>query len=212
MKTCKHCGISSDFAEWADKRKTLSGSPRGLSCQKCQSAIYAEWYNTVEGRTKANSCSALSMKKQRQTLEGANRQAVAKRKYHTALYGKNPIYTMTRRLRALITASLRAKGYSKTSRTHEILGASFEEVMQRLGCVGGIPEGYEIDHVIPMALAFDEASAVRLNHHTNLQLLTVVDNLAKQDKLPNGINASSLTLEEKKAMFLQLITNTNHLL
>lgn len=108
------------------------------------------------------------------------------------------------RIRLLLLASFRHGSYSKSSRTHEILGVSFEVMLAHLGCPDGIPEGYELDHIIPMALAFDEASAIRLNHFTNFQLLTKADNLAKRDNLPCGAKASTLSLEEKKAMIKEL--------
>lgn len=157
-------------------------------------------YNTPAGRLAANLASANSMKKARKTIKGLTAQNIAKAKYHKKFYGKNALYTVRIRLRALVIASLALKGYNKTSRTHEILGASFEEVMQHLGCPNGIPEGYELDHILPMALAYDEASAIKLNHYTNLQLLTKTANLEKRDKLPDGRNARDLSAEEKKEL------------
>lgn len=141
-----------------------------------------------------------SVKRYRDTAAGRVTTRKSSINYISNKLKIDPIFAAKDRIRLLILASFAHGNYSKTSRTHKILGASFEEVMKHLGCENGIPDGYEIDHIIPMAVAFDEASALRLNHYTNLQLLSKAANLEKRDYLPDGRRARNLSLEEKKAI------------
>lgn len=224
-KTCKSCQTTSLLSAWY----TVKGKIVGLLCKSCynlkKKAEKALWLSDPSNREKFNKQQTANKARYREDEVKAKALSTYRKEYYNktstvairekaskasaksfkARKSLCPIFSGIVRLRNLLHTSFSRQNYSKTSRTHEILGASFEEVMLHLGCPDGIPEGYELDHVIPMALAFDEASAVRLNHYTNLQLLTQEANREKRDKLPNGVNASSLSLEEKKAMFAELI-------
>ena len=75
--------------------------------------------------------------------------------------------------------------YSKTSRTQEILGCSFEEFKIYLESKfenwmswenrgeynGEFNYGWDIDHVIPLTHATSKEELVKLSHYTNLQPL-----------------------------------------
>lgn len=89
---------------------------------------------------------------------------------------------------SLIRVSLIDKGYSKTSRTHEILGCSWDEFAAHIekqflpGMSWSNRAEWHIDHIVPLATAKTEADVLALNHFTNLRPLWVPDNLAKRDK------------------------------
>jgi hypothetical protein len=103
---------------------------------------------------------------------------------------ENPIYAMKCRIRSLICCSLRNKGYTKKSRTHEILGCDYETFAAHLEAqfVDGMNwdnrDKWHIDHIIPLASAQTEEDVLRLNHYSNLQPLWAEDNLLKSDKMP----------------------------
>lgn len=205
IKTCKDCGLTSDLTKWVTKRGKIEGL-RCLACENIRSkAYYARPERTLQvaetnKQEKQKASRKLAVNTHRATDRGrlstqeANKANQARRRL------EDPLYVFNDRLRAVVGTALKRQGYSKTSRTHKILGASFEEVMQHLNCPNGIPEGYELDHILPMALAYDEASAIKLNHYTNLQLLSKAANLEKRDKLPDGRNARDLSVEEKKEL------------
>lgn len=93
-------------------------------------------------------------------------------------------------LKTLIRMAIKQKGYSKKSRSFQIIGESFEFVWQYLimtaiGNYGFYDESivYHIDHKIPCSLAETEEELIKLQHYTNLQFLTPKDNLSKSDKL-----------------------------
>lgn len=85
----------------------------------------------------------------------------------------------------MIGDSIRKNGYSKNSKTEDILGCSFEEFKSYLeskfedwmswenrGLFNGeLNYGWDIDHIIPLNSAETEEDIIILNHYTNLQPL-----------------------------------------
>lgn len=197
-RLCKFCNSSSNNVKWVTKY----GVPEGRQCLSCCATRATSRAKEKAGTPERKAARKLANDKSRSTSEGKAKAQQASTAYIKNRRKTDPIFKLVDRLRGFVISGLSRQGYSKTSRTHEILGASFKEVMQYLNCPTGIPEGYELDHILPMALAYDEASAIKLNHYTNLQLLTKAANLEKRDKLADGRNARDLTLEEKKELIL----------
>jgi len=85
----------------------------------------------------------------------------------------------------MICDVFRRNGYTKKSRTHEILGCSYEEFKEYLeskfepwmtwdnyGLYNGTPNyGWDMDHIIPSSSATTEEGLLKLNHFSNLQPL-----------------------------------------
>jgi hypothetical protein len=81
--------------------------------------------------------------------------------------------------------SIKLNGYTKKSKTYQILGCTFEEFKQHLenkfepwmnwdnyGKYNGeFNFGWDIDHVIPQSSAKTEDELLQLNHYTNLKPL-----------------------------------------
>jgi len=92
-------------------------------------------------------------------------------------------------MRILIGASIRKKKFSKTSKTENILGCSFEEFFTHIESqfIDGMSwenrSLWHIDHIIPLATAKTEEEILRLNHYTNLRPLWALDNLKKGSKI-----------------------------
>ena len=78
-------------------------------------------------------------------------------------------------MRTLIYNSLKNKGFTKKSRTHEIIGCTFNDFMIHLNSNKyGFKYGdlnIDIDHIIPLSSAANEDEVLKLNHFSNLQLL-----------------------------------------
>ena len=88
--------------------------------------------------------------------------------------------------RSMIQKSIKNKGYTKKSRTYEILGCSYEEFKAYLESkfewwmnwenygkyeVGKFNIGWDIDHIKPLASDKSEEGIIRLNNYLNLQPL-----------------------------------------
>jgi len=100
--------------------------------------------------------------------------------------------------RTSIGAAFRKNGYSKKSKSYEILGCSFEELKQHIESLWSLPDNlnengkiwmtwenkgnpkdgilepnksWDIDHIIPTHIAKTEEELLKLNHYLNLQPL-----------------------------------------
>lgn len=101
----------------------------------------------------------------------------------------DPIFKLRCNIEDLIRKSIARSGYTKNSKTFEILGCTFEEFklhLERQFIVGmnwGNRNEWHLDHIYPVSLAKDEADMIKLNHYTNFQPLWAADNLIKGNKV-----------------------------
>ena len=100
-------------------------------------------------------------------------------------------------LKNLIKISIKKQGFSKNSRTHNILGCSFEEFKIYIENqfehwmdwsnnginTGNYNENWQYDHIIPISSAKTEEEVIKLNHYTNFQPLCARKNIEKGKKL-----------------------------
>lgn len=88
----------------------------------------------------------------------------------------------------MVATALTRRGYSKKSRTFEIVGCTFVEFRAHIekqflpGMTWENRPDWHVDHIVPLASAKTEADVIALNHFTNLRPLWIPDNLAKRDK------------------------------
>jgi len=99
------------------------------------------------------------------------------------------LFKLTNNTRTLIKQSFRRNGYSKNSKTFQILGCSFEEFKKHIerqftkGMTWENQGEWHLDHIYPVSLAKDSEELIRLNHYTNFQPLWAEDNLQKGNKI-----------------------------
>jgi hypothetical protein len=114
----------------------------------------------------------------------------------------DPLFRLITNVRNLIYNSFYYNGYSKNSKTEELLGCSFEELKEYLeskfepwmnwdnrGLYSGeFNYGWDIDHVIPLSSVSKESDIIKLNHYTNLQpLCSKINRDIKKDNLEYGV-------------------------
>jgi hypothetical protein len=115
--------------------------------------------------------------------EACNARKRAQRKRRNQ---QDPLYRFKTTLRDLVKKSMRKKGWSKDTKSEEIIGCSFAQLQAHL-IVTAINnygywidcEQYHIDHIRPMASAKTNDEAIALNHWSNFQYLRPIDNLKK---------------------------------
>lgn len=101
----------------------------------------------------------------------------------------DPVKRLASNMRSLINQHMRKRGFSKKSKTCQILGCSWDEfavIIERQFLPGMTWENrhlWQIDHIIPMATAKTEADVIALNHVSNLRPMWRDDNLAKSGKV-----------------------------
>jgi hypothetical protein len=113
----------------------------------------------------------------------------------------DPLFRLITNVRNLIYNSFYYNGYSKNSKTEELLGCSFEELKEYLeskfepwmnwdnrGLYSGeFNYGWDIDHKIPLSSVNTEDEIIKLNHYTNLQpLCSKINRDIKKDNLEYG--------------------------
>ena len=101
---------------------------------------------------------------------------------------EDPLFKLISSIRTLIHSSIKNQGYSKTSKTQEILGCSYIELMNHLeskfleGMSWENKGKWHIDHIKPTSLAKTKEEVVSLNNYLNLQPLWAIDNMKKGNK------------------------------
>jgi hypothetical protein len=99
------------------------------------------------------------------------------------------LYKLRCSISSLISTSIKKQGYTKKSRTHQIIGCSYEEFkkhLERQFTIGMTWENYgkwHLDHIYPVSLAKDEDDLMKLNHYTNFQPLWALENIKKRNKV-----------------------------
>ena len=141
----------------------------------------------------------LSIRKYEETNKAQIR--ITKNRYQRVRKRNDPLWKLRCDIAVLVNKSYKNQGYSKSSKTANILGCDFETLRKHLitsamnnyGKYYSPLTKYQLDHVIPVSSATTEEELIKLNHYTNLQYLTPEDNLAKSDSLSWTI-ADSVTL------------------
>jgi len=124
-----------------------------------------------------------------------NKELVIKRKIKTL---EDPTYSLKRNLNPIVRKAFLRNGYTKDSKTYEIIGCDFECLLHHFesqfeewmtwenrGLYNGeLCYGWDIDHIIPMSTAKTKEDVIRLSHYSNLQpLCGYVNRHIKRDNL-----------------------------
>jgi hypothetical protein len=129
---------------------------------------------------------------QRRRYYKENKEDIIKNNYE---YCKNKIkidslYKLTRGIRALILISFKNQFTTKSKKTIEILGCTFEEFKLHLESKFDDKMNWEnqgtywhFDHIIPISSAKTEEEVYKLNHYTNFQPLNWLENIKKSNKI-----------------------------
>lgn len=109
----------------------------------------------------------------------------------------DPFYKFQETTRANLKRSIRTKGYGKKTKTQEVLGCSYSELIIHLenqfedwmtwdnyGLYNGQQNyGWDIDHIKPLSSAQNEEELITLFNHANLQpLCSYVNRVTKREK------------------------------
>jgi len=114
----------------------------------------------------------------------------------------DPLFKLITNVRNLIYNSFYYNGYSKNSKTEELLGCSFVDLKKYLeskfepwmtwenrGLYNGeLNYGWDIDHIIPLSSVNSEEDIIKLNNYINLQpLCSKINRDIKKDNLEYGV-------------------------
>lgn len=117
-----------------------------------------------------------------------NKEKVNKRNndYVNRRMSTDPLFKLSKRLRTLMYMSISSKNYTKRSKTQQLIGCSFIELVTYIG--ESPHSNCHLDHKCPCSQAVTEEELLKLQHYSNLRWLASEDNLSKGDRpTPEGI-------------------------
>jgi hypothetical protein len=140
-----------------------------------------------------------------------NKQWAEKNKEHKRAYARmyhknrrlnDPLYALSCRCRVRITDVFRCMGFTKRSKSSEMLGCDWDTLKQFIeqqftdGMDWTNRDQWHIDHITPLASAKTEERLIELCHYTNLQPLWASENMSKGSKigLDYSLNKSDTTV------------------
>ena len=191
-KVCSKCGEEKMITEFNFRDKELN--IRRCNCRECQHEYNRKYQKKWVEENK--DCSREYGKRWRE--KNKEKRRVSSREYGKSRFKVDPMFKLKSKIRNYILISLRKKGYTKKSRSHQILGCSYEEFKvyieskfeswmswDNFGVYNGdLNYGWDIDHIIPLSSAETEEDVIRLNHYTNLQpLCSRTNRHIKRDRL-----------------------------
>lgn len=119
------------------------------------------------------------------------RQNEYQKDYYKKRIKTDTLFKLKVNLRSRTSIAFRSKGYSKNTKTQEMLGVDWEVAKKHIerqfkkGMNWNNYGEWHIDHIIPLSSAKTEERLKRLCHYTNLQPLWAEDNLSKSNSIHN---------------------------
>lgn len=187
MKKCNTCNIEKEFTKYHKNNKAKDGLVN--KCKTCQTLYQKEYHNKSKNKVKRKE----TKKKFYNKLENIEKRREYQKEYQAKRLKIDPLFKTTHNIRNLILCCFKLEGWSKTSKTYEILGCNFNTFLTHLKI--NFTNNYNIewsdkylnilclDHITPIAFAKTEEELILLNHYTNFQFLWEPHNLEKSNKL-----------------------------
>lgn len=123
-----------------------------------------------------------------QRIEFFRRNRGYSAEYARARRKSDPVYATMCRVRARVSAAFLNNGFSRNTKTEEIIGCTWLELKEHIerqfvrGMSWNNRGDWHIDHIVPLASAKTEEDIVALNHYTNLRPIWAKENLSKGAK------------------------------
>jgi len=181
MKYCNKCKSDLPFSEFNKSSKTKDGYI--IYCKNCENQRKKEYYkkNCILLREKKNEYH----RKINRKYQKANWDL----QKHKDRINKDPVYYLAYNLRRRISIAFKRQGYSKKTKTKEILGVEYDIARKHIeskfkdGMSWDNYGKWHIDHIIPLSLATSQRELIELCYFTNLQPLWALDNISKSNKI-----------------------------
>jgi hypothetical protein len=180
-KTCSTCKETKDCSNFGKRKGVNDGY--NYVCKTCKNKSARKRYlRDIEKNRKRALDYYHNNKKHCNTVSKKRR----KERKKTDL-----LYRLKTNTRVLVRHYFVNNGYSKTSKSQEIVGCTWEDFIVHLlsnmdrssrNDFVSNPSHYHLDHIIPISYAKDELDVILLNHYTNFQLLTARENIEKSNK------------------------------
>ena len=189
MKVCTKCKLEKDFLEFSKNKSKKDGHSH--ICKLCDNEKNKKYYElNKDNRKKYFYINKEKRAEYHKEYYKKNKEKII---INTIEYTKNRInndslFKLRRNIKTLIYSKFKNNGYTKNSKTNNILGCTFEEF--KIHLENKFTEGmnwsnqglWHLDHIKAISLATTEEEVIALNHYTNFQPLWAEDNLRKGNK------------------------------
>ena len=190
VKTCSKCKVKKPVSEFNKDKKTKDGL--SYECKSCE----REYRQANKERMKEYKKEYYQANK-KNIKESVKEYRQANKEYYNEYYKEynkerrktDPLFKMCGNLRSRTLQAFKNKGYSKNTKTQEMLGVDWDVAKQHIerqfkkGMNWNNQGEWHIDHIIPLASANTLERLEELSHYTNLQPMWAIDNLIKNDKI-----------------------------
>lgn len=168
--------------------------PEYKTCNKCNTEKEIEEFNIRKNSKDGyrDICKECSINKVVRKIYKEKNKDILREKnkiYHKNRLITDPFYRSKIDARNIIRKALSERGYTKKSKTQEILGCSYIEFKNHIesqfqsGMSWENRNEWHIDHIVPLDFAKDENEILKLNHYTNLRPLFATENLSKSNSI-----------------------------
>jgi hypothetical protein len=189
MKVCTKCKLEKDFLEFSKNKSKKDG--HNHICKLCDNEKKKKYYElNKDNRKKYFYINKEKRAEYHKEYYKKNKEKIIT---YTIEYTKNRInndslFKLRTNIKTLIYSKFKNNGYTKNSKTNNILGCTFQEF--KIHLENQFTEGmnwsnqglWHLDHIKPISLATTEEEVIALNHYTNFQPLWAEDNLRKGNK------------------------------
>lgn len=182
-KICTKCGIDKPISDYyKDKKK-----PLGIRCA-CKSCVNNQTYNWRKNNPDKWSDymshyrqeNVDSIKLKSKSYKDINKQKlkIQQNEYFLNRRKSDSVFKLQSSIRNTLNKSLKRKGYTKRSKTNDIVGCNWITLKEHIENQfdqemnwDNYGTYWDIDHIIPISSAKTEEEVLKLNHYTNLQPL-----------------------------------------
>jgi hypothetical protein len=190
LKKCTKCEDVKSFDEFGNNKKGKNG--KNSVCAICRSLIKKEYREKNKGIINLQNKKYNFNNKEYQKNWHSKNQGYSN-EYHKLRKKTDSLFRLRCNISGNISKAINKRGYSKKTKTYNILKCEFDFFMNWLNGIASNGYNYkmenlELDHVIPISLAETEDEAYLLNHYSNFQLLTKDENRSKSNRRVNPLN------------------------
>lgn len=220
LKLCIGCGKNKKSSSFLNKSDQCSRCCEQIkkelpvlekSCITCNQLKKVEEFPTRKDskagyRNECSICYDNKSKERKKIYRQVNKK---KLREYDLIYRKrrmetDPFFKAKMIARDVIRKSITKSGYTKKSRTYEILGCSYIEFKQHIESLFLVGMGWDnrdewdIDHIVPMDFAQNEKELLLLNNYQNLRPLWKIENSIKSNTIyiKNSIYEQIISLRD----------------
>ena len=192
MKKCTKCNLKKELFEFYKRKSSKDGL---LShCKSCEKKYKKTRKNKIKETNRIyyiKNKDEIIVKNKKWANSNKDKLKIYFKERLRIKLKKEPLFKFKNNLRNRNWYAFKNKGYSKNSKTQEMLGVDWHIAKQHIekqftkGMNWDNYGEWHIDHIIPLSSANTKKELKNLCHYTNLQPLWAKENIIKKDKI-NG--------------------------